>query len=342
MKKIVVLLMLFLIAFIVCGKKGEIVMLEKDSPGYILGKQIAPKLPMMDPDSNQVLATTKTFQVSAGEALQTINLAMGNQTANFANANEQQLKDFLRRFLNQHVEKKVLLEAAGKARTRVTSTEVDSVLNVQYQRTGGETQFVERLTNAGVSIDYVKEDIANNLLINKYLKKIIEEKSQVSEEQIQEAYEKSLTDTTVSVRHILLLTQGKSDAEKKTIRKRMESILKQAKSGDDFEMLAKSNSEDPGSKENGGLYEDFNRGTMVKPFEDAAFSVPIGEISDIVETQYGYHILKVIDRKTNAGKPLEEMRTELEEKLKGPMSRTIIPAHITELKEEWKVEIIAI
>jgi parvulin-like peptidyl-prolyl isomerase len=322
--------------FIVCSKKAEIITLGKETPAYQLGKELAPVLSVMDPDSNRVLATAKTFQVSAGEVLQAIQSAMGNRTSNFANVNEEQLSDFMQGFINQLVEKKILIEAAHKARTKVASAEVDSILNVQYQKSGGEEKFLELLANAGVSIAFVKEDISNNLLINHYLQKIIEEKSRVTEEQIQEAYRKSLEDTTVSVRHILMLTQGKTEEEKKTIRKRMETLLKQARRGDDFEVLAKSYSEDEGSKENGGLYENFSRGTMVKPFEDAAFTVPVGEISDIVETRYGYHILKVIDRTRNT-KPLEAMRAELEEKLKAPMRRTIVPAHISELKEEWKV-----
>jgi hypothetical protein len=71
-------------------------------------------------------------------------------------------------------------------------------------------------------------------------------------------------------------------------------------------------SEDPGSKNTGGLYENFPKGQMVKPFEDAAFTLPIGSLSDIVETPYGYHILKIIDRKKET-KPYEEVKKDLEE-----------------------------
>ena len=66
----------------------------------------------------------------------------------------------------------------------------------------------------------------------------------------------------------------------------MKKILTRAKAGEDFGELAKRFSEDPGSKDKGGLYENFKRGTMVKPFEDAAFTVTIGELSDIIETQF--------------------------------------------------------
>ena len=116
----------------------------------------------------------------------------------------------------------------------------------------------------------------------------------MTEEEIQERYQQ---DKAASVRHILLMTQGKSDSAKKEIRKKMEAILAEAKSGKDFAELAKKDTEDSSSKNNGGRYENFGRGRMVKTVEDAASSVPVCEISDTVETRYGYHILKVIDRK---------------------------------------------
>ena len=117
------------------------------------------------------------------------------------------------------------------------------------------------------------------------------------------------------MRHILLLTQGKTDQEKAEARTKIEDILAKAKAGADFAELAKQYSEDTGSKDNGGLYENFPRGQMVKPFEDAAFSVPVGEFSGVVETDFGYHILKVVDRKKET-RPFEEVRAEIESRLK--------------------------
>jgi parvulin-like peptidyl-prolyl isomerase len=110
------------------------------------------------------------------------------------------------------------------------------------------------------------------------------------------------------------MTQGKSDSEKAEIRKKMEMILDKARKGADFAKLANEYSEDPGSNKNGGLYEDFGKGHMVKPFENEAFSVPIGGISNIFETQFGYHILKVIDRKKEI-KPLSEVYDQLKSQL---------------------------
>ena len=106
----------------------------------------------------------------------------------------------------------------------------------------------------------------------------------------------------------------------------MEGILKRAKSGEDFSELVKQYTEDRGSKDKGGLYENFSRGKMVKPFENAAFSVPVGQISDIVETNYGYHILKIIDRKKDPN---------IKEKFLKEQKRKLYINYVDKIKEEY-------
>ena len=118
----------------------------------------------------------------------------------------------------------------------------------------------------------------------------------------------------------------------------MEDILARAKAGEDFAELARQNTEDPGSKESGGLYEDFSRGRMVKPFEDAAFSVPVGDISDIVETQYGYHILQIVNRKRET-RPFEEVRDELESQLRQGKQGTSVQDYIDGMKKDAGFEV---
>ena len=117
----------------------------------------------------------------------------------------------------------------------------------------------------------------------------------------------------------------------------MEKILDRARRGEDFSALARQYSEDPGSKDNGGLYEQFSRGDMIKPFEDAAFTLPIGEISGIVDTEHGYHIIKVIEREKH-DRPMEEVRDDLIKEIRGPEERSIIPDHIEELKKAANVQ----
>ena len=115
----------------------------------------------------------------------------------------------------------------------------------------------------------------------------------------------------VHVEHILFKTIGKTDAETAEIRQKAEDVLKQAKHGANFEDLAKKYSEDDATKPKGGDLGWIVDGQTVPEFQQAAFSVPKGQISDLVKTQYGFHIIKVLDRETAHTKSFEEVRDSI-------------------------------
>jgi peptidyl-prolyl cis-trans isomerase D len=121
------------------------------------------------------------------------------------------------------------------------------------------------------------------------------------------------TPEQVRASHILFSTEGKDAA---AVRKTAEDVLAQVKGGADFAALAKQYSEDEASKVNGGDLDYFSRGRMVPEFENAAFSLESGAVSDLVQTQYGFHIIKVVDKKPAETRPFEEVRPQLEEQLK--------------------------
>jgi len=142
----------------------------------------------------------------------------------------------------------------------------------------------------------------------------------------------------VRVRHILISPQPKPDAEddsdakdtkdkkpaekpktltKDEARKKAEELLARARKGEDFAKLAKENSDDPGSKDKGGEYDFFGHGKMVPEFEKAAFALKPGEISEPVETQFGYHIIKLEERRTAASPETDQkVRQQIVDKLK--------------------------
>jgi peptidyl-prolyl cis-trans isomerase D len=120
------------------------------------------------------------------------------------------------------------------------------------------------------------------------------------------------TPEQVKASHILLKTEGKDEA---AVRKQAESILQQVKSGGDFAGLAKKYSEDEGSKANGGDLDYFGRGRMVPEFENVAFTLQPGQVSDLVKSQFGFHIIKVIDKRPGATTPLEQVRPQIQEQL---------------------------
>jgi len=317
-----------------CAPKAEKFALKEGSPAYVLAKDLAAIMPALGPDKVTVLAEAKGLAITAAEVIQAIQDNMGTRTAQITSVDAGELKNIIEQGATQIAERKILLAAAAGAKVTVPAEEFDKAMQSQYAQAGGEPGFLEALKGAGISIDHVKKSVQETLVISKYLEGIAAAGSKVTEADVRKAYqEETAGDKTATVRHILLLTQGKSDAEKAEALKKIEDILAKAKAGEDFAALAKQYSEDPGSKDNGGLYEDIVRGQMVKPFEDAAFSVPVGQISDVVEVDYGYHILQIVDRKKET-RPFEEIRAEIESRLKEGKQGTVVEDHIKSLMDK--------
>jgi peptidyl-prolyl cis-trans isomerase D len=136
--------------------------------------------------------------------------------------------------------------------------------------------------------------------------------TQVNDDALRAYYNQNIDDykvqNRVHVEHILFKTVGKTDAEIAEIHQQAEDVLKQAKKGGNFEDLAKKYSEDDGSKAKGGDLGWIVEGQTVPQFQQAAFSLPKGSVSDLVKTEYGFHIIKVLDKETAHTKSFEEVR----------------------------------
>ena len=136
-------------------------------------------------------------------------------------------------------------------------------------------------------------------------------------QQIERHYNENIqqysTPEQVRASHILLKTEGKDDA---AVKKQADDLLKRAKGGEDFAALATKYSEDEISAKKGGDLDYFGHGQMQPEFDQAAFAMQPGQISDLVKTQYGYHIIKLVDKKAGTTKSLAEVRQQIEEQLK--------------------------
>jgi peptidyl-prolyl cis-trans isomerase D len=124
--------------------------------------------------------------------------------------------------------------------------------------------------------------------------------------------EQYTTPEQVRASHILFKTEGKDDA---AVKAKAEDVLKQAKAGADFAELAKKYSEDTDSAKNGGDLDYFGRGKMVPEFDQAVFAMQPGQISDLVKTQYGYHIIKLVDKKAATTRTLADVRQQIMDQL---------------------------
>jgi peptidyl-prolyl cis-trans isomerase C len=145
----------------------------------------------------------------------------------------------------------------------------------------------------------------------------------------------------VKASHILIaVPQGTDGVSKDASRAKAEGVLKQVKAGKDFAALAKEYSQDPGSAVNGGDLGYFRPGQMVGPFNEVAFKLAPGSVSDLVETQFGFHIIKVIDKKPAQTVPLDSVRGQVEQFLVSQNRQRETATFIAGLRAKSKVEIL--
>jgi len=136
------------------------------------------------------------------------------------------------------------------------------------------------------------------------------------------------TPEQIRASHILFNLAGKDEA---AVRTQAEDVLQQAKGGADFAALAKKFSEDPGSRDQGGDLDYFGRGRMVPEFETAAFAMEPGQVGDLVRSQFGLHIIKLVDKKPAVTRTFEEVRPQIEEQLRAQRAGEQLAARATEL-----------
>lgn len=192
----------------------------------------------------------------------------------------------------------------------------------------------------------IKEQLqffSDNFLANEYLKREIALRITVSDDELKSYYDTHTdefkTPEMIKARHILVkVDSSASEDEKKKAKEKAEMYLKKIQSGEDFAKLASEFSDDPGSKTKGGELGFFPRGRMVKPFEDAAFSLKPGETSGIVETQFGFHIINVEDKKDSTVESFDTVKERLRQKLVQDRTRKEITEFIDKAMQDAKTE----
>jgi len=188
------------------------------------------------------------------------------------------------------------------------------------------------------------EFFKNNFLANEYLRKEVAAKVAVSEDDVKSYYDthqdEFKTPEMVKAQHILIkVDKSASEEDKKQARKKAEDILNKIKAGEDFAKLASEFSDDPGSKSKGGELGFFARGRMVKSFEDAAFALKPGEVSGIVESPFGYHIIKVEERNDAGVEPYDTAKDKIKQKLVQERAKTTVTEFMDKAMKDANVEI---
>jgi peptidyl-prolyl cis-trans isomerase C len=256
----------------------------------------------------------------------------------------EQRDEVFRGMLDQLITYKVLQHEAAKRNISATDAEVDDRLKGLRAQFPNDDEFKKALAARNMSEDRLRADSRVEIAIGKLLEGEAAALPGVTEADAKAFYDKNpdkfKQDESVRASHVLLLVDEKADeATKKKTRAEIDAILKRARAGEDFAALAKAHSKD-GSAAQGGDLGFFGKGRMVPEFEQAAFALKPGEISDVVTTQFGYHIIKLTERKPSSTVPLETVNAQVKQFLTEQKKKERVDEFIKSLKDKSRIEVL--
>ena len=254
----------------------------------------------------------------------------------------ERLTQLRREAMDLLVEQEVVCQAAEARGIEVAQAEIDAAEAALRASFELPDDLTSRLESEGYTEDSYRDHLRRMIAASKYLDGVRAMAATVSDQELEAYYhdnEHRLTlPEQVRVRHILLTWKpmGTRD-DRAAIRAQMVPILEQSRGGADFAELARAHSEDA-TAQDGGDTGLFHRGQMVPAFEEVAFALQPGEISDPVETPFGVHILKLEERQEARLLPLDEIREPLRDHVRNERAEAAVEAEIARLRDAAEVE----
>ena len=244
--------------------------------------------------------------------------------------------------LKQLIGSALLYQESTKEGIKIDQKAIDERLEQWKKQFPNEEAYKKAMSTANLSVPQMKEDIQKGMTIEKFIVERFVDKTTIPEKEIKAYYESHLNlfkqPEQVKASHILIKVEPKAkESEKEDALKKIRDVQKKQVKGDDFAKLAKEYSQGP-SNVKGGDLGYFKRGQMVPAFEEVAFKLKPGEVSDIVKTRFGYHLIKVVDKKPESTIPYEEIKDRLGQYLKQEKVQKEIKQLVEKLRKDAKVE----
>ena len=252
--------------------------------------------------------------------------------------------EVLRAALDQLITYTLMKQEAAARKLTVAETDVDSQIAQMQKQFPNEGEFNKALSARNTTVAQLKADARNDMTINKLVEAELATTPAATDVDAKDFYDKNPDQfkqpETARASHILIMVDEKADdATRKAARAKADDILKRAKAGEDFAALAKQHSQDPSGQQGGDLGV-FPRGQMVPAFEQAAFALQPGAISDVVTTQFGYHIIKLAEKKEASTVPFDQVKPQVVEYLTNQKKQQRVEAFIEEAKKRAKIEVL--
>jgi peptidyl-prolyl cis-trans isomerase C len=244
--------------------------------------------------------------------------------------------------LDNLINQELLFQESAKKKIHPSPAEIDKEVTAIKSRFKDPTEFESTLARMRMDEKKLRRQIAQRSAIRSLIDKEIGADITVSDVDAQSFYDSNPSyfqrPEQVHARHILIkVAAGASDKDKAAARKKIADIKKRIDKGEDFGEVAKSVSEGPSSAKGGDL-GFFARGQMVKPFEDAAFALKPNEVSDIVETQFGYHLIQLLERRPAETVAFNDVKERIVGNLRNERLQQKIHTYLDELRKQAKIE----
>lgn len=292
--------------------------------------------------ANEVAAKVNGVPITSTELNRSF---LANVQVPYASVQEDpRAKEVRRQILDNLIDRELLLQEAKTRKMSVPPKELDAELQKIVQRFPSPEAFEKALTAQNFTLDSVKKDMEGQILRRQLVKQEVLDKTPVSVDDGQAFYEKNkdkyVEQEQVRARHILIkVPQDASATDDANLKKKAGDVLKRAKKGGDFAALAKEFSED-GSRADGGDLGFFARGQMVGAFEEAAFALKPGQVSDLVRTQFGYHIIKVEERKAAKSLSYDEAKEQVKEDMSREQTLSRYQEYMAALRSKSSIEVL--
>lgn len=251
--------------------------------------------------------------------------------------------DFYNQILDRIIGSVLLYQESQAQGTAASDDDAQKEMAAIENRINDPNAFNQLLQKQNMTRAELQETLKEDLSIQNYVEQKIAPTIEVSDAEAKTFYDQN-TDKMqrperVQVSHILIrVPDGATDEQKKAAKQKAEDLLQQIKNGADFAQLAQENSDDPGSKARGGALGWISRGQTVKPFEDAAFALKPQQVSDVVESPFGYHIIKQTGHQEAGTVSFDEAKDQVKNFLKQQKVDAAVQAKVEELKGKAKIE----
>ncbi|WP_321992459.1 peptidylprolyl isomerase [Marispirochaeta aestuarii] len=255
----------------------------------------------------------------------------------------QELDKLKKQVVQAMITKNVLLQNFRELGFSVDPDRVDREIQNVKNNYGSDAEFEKSMADQGYDMERLRKEITQSLQVFMVQQHVVED-VEVTDEEMRRAYNSNVDQIaqpeTVRARHILVsLEEGATEEDKAAAREKIEAIQDELAAGADFAELAKEKSEGPSSK-NGGDLGYFSADKMVPSFSDAAFALQPGEVSGIVETRFGYHIIKLEDRKDAWLPSFEEVKEHLRPQLEQQKAQMVFQEYVQQLQGKAEIEIL--